>query len=72
MKRYPVVFSLFATLLLSSCGVSEDEEAIDYDNIVLADEEEEWTTGQGEGVKLIAGELPEPQEVLLNADVEEE
>jgi hypothetical protein len=51
-----------ALLTASSCEKKEESDEPDYDNMVMADEEDEWTTGQEFNGKLITGELPEVQE----------
>ena len=65
MKHLPAILSLLALFSLSSCGQKEEESEIDYDNMVMADEEEEWTT-VGEDQKVIANDaLPDPQELII-------
>lgn len=61
MKCFPVLF-VFALLTTSSCGYKEEVEEPDYDNMVMVEEEVEWTTGQEVDGKIIAGDLPESQE----------
>ncbi len=48
---------------LISCSPKEEEE-IDYDQMVMLEEEEEWTSSQPE--KMLAGDVsPDPQEVVV-------
>ena len=59
-----LISSVLLLNLLSSCTPKEEEEGIDYDNMVMLEEEEEWTTGLESGS--IAGDLvPYPQEVVI-------
>jgi hypothetical protein len=62
MRRFPILFSILALLATSSCEKQEEAEEPDYDNMVMADEEDEWTTGQEFNGKLITGDLPDAQE----------
>jgi hypothetical protein len=62
MKQFSVLFSLLALLTASSCTQKEEEQEPDYENMVMADEEDEWTPGQDE--KVIAGDL-DPQEFMI-------
>ena len=56
--------SLLALLALSSCTPKEEESQPDYDNMVMADEEEEeWTPGQDKDEQTIAD--VGPQEFLI-------
>ena len=70
MKHFPVSLVLSMMLMTFGCGQQEELEEPDYDNMVMADEEDEWTTGQeltGQELdgKVIAGERPEAQEDLI-------
>ena len=65
MRRFPVLFSILALLMVASCDKKEEVDEPDYDHMVMADEEEEWTTGQEFNGKLLAGEVPETQEVTV-------
>jgi hypothetical protein len=53
MKYLPTLISLLA---LASCTPKEEEAQPDYDNMVMAgqEEEEEWTPGQDKDEKAIA------------------
>jgi hypothetical protein len=64
MKHFSVLFSLLALFVASSCTPKEEEQEPDYENMVMADEEDEWTSGQEQDGKAIAGDL-EPQEFLI-------
>jgi hypothetical protein len=64
MRFLPLFFSLVA-LLASSCSQKQEEEEPDYENMVMADEEEPWTSDAERDRKVIAGDLPDPQERLL-------
>ncbi len=60
MKKVLLLLSLCA---LSSCSKEEDSE-LDYDNMVMVDEEEdEWTPGQEKDEKIIAD--IGPQEFII-------
>ena len=66
MRLLPVIFSLVATFAVSSCTQKEQELEPDYDNMVMADEEDGFSPGDLErDRKVIAGELPDPRELLL-------
>ncbi|MES2122743.1 MAG: hypothetical protein V4492_08220 [Chlamydiota bacterium] len=61
--RSLVFFLPCIVLGLISCSPKEDEE-IDYDQMVMLEEEEEWTSSRPE--KMLAGDVsPEPQEVVV-------
>lgn len=62
VNRFSVLFSLLVVSTISSCTPKEEEQELDYENMVMADEEEEWTPGQ-DG-KVIAGDL-DPQEFII-------
>jgi hypothetical protein len=63
MKCFSIYLSLLALILASSC--SQKEEELDYDNMVMADEEDdEWTPGQEQDIKAIAD--LDPQESIIN------
>ena len=65
MKRLPVLFSLLALFALSSCSQKEEEEGPDYDNMVMADEEDHWISDEERDRKVIAGDLPDPRERII-------
>ncbi len=65
MKHLPLLFSLMALFALSSCSQKEEEVEPDYDNMVMADEEEDWVSDQERDRKVIAGDLPDPQERII-------
>ncbi len=64
MKHISILFSLLALITVPSCTQKEEEQELDYDNMVMADEEEEWTPGQKNDVKAIAD--LDPQEFLIS------
>lgn len=53
---------LLSLLSIVSCTPKEQEQEPDYDSMVMADEEDEWSTGDR---KSIAGDLPDPQELII-------
>lgn len=62
--------AIFLLLLsLAACSPKEEEE-IDYDSMVMLEQEEEWTSSRPE--KLIAGDVsPDPQEVVIMENLED-
>jgi hypothetical protein len=52
-------------VLLASCSEQEKEAEPDYENMVMADDEEDWITDEERDRKVIAGDLPDPQEQLI-------
>ena len=63
MKRI-ILFPLLSLLALSSCSKEEDSE-LDYDNMVMADEDDdEWSPGQEKDEKEIAD--IGPQEFIIH------
>lgn len=62
MRQFLVFFSMLALIGGISCTSKEEEQEPDYDHMVMADEEEEWTTGDR---KSIAKDLPDPQELII-------
>ncbi len=64
MRRLPVLLSLMA-LFASSCSPKPEEEEPDYENMVMADEEDDWISDEERDRKVIAGELPDPQELII-------
>ncbi|MGC1879164.1 MAG: hypothetical protein WA678_07305 [Rhabdochlamydiaceae bacterium] len=56
------LFSLLVLLATSSCSQKEEEQELDYENMVMVDEEEEWSTDQVDG-KIIAD--LDPQEFII-------
>ena len=64
MRYFPIIFSSLALFALPSCSQQEKEQEPDYENMVMADDEEgEWSTLQDQ--KTIAGDLPDPQELII-------
>jgi hypothetical protein len=61
MHYFSLLFSLGALLFTAACGQKEEEQELDYDNMVMIDEEEEWLPNQG---SIIVGEF-DPQESLI-------
>ncbi len=64
MRRLPVLLSLMA-LFASSCSQKQEEEEPDYENMVMADEEDDWISDEERDRKVIASELPDPQELII-------
>jgi len=65
MRLLPVIFSLVAIIAVS-CTQKEDEQEPDYENMVMADEEDGFSQDDKEkDRKVIAGELPDPQELII-------
>ncbi len=64
MRRLPVLFS-FLTLLAVACTSKEEAQEPDYDNMVMADQEETPISDEERDRKVIAGDLPVPQELLI-------
>ena len=62
MKRYASFLALLVLLSFSSCNPREAVEEPDYDNMVMVEDEEEWTTGHELDGKTIAGDSPQLQE----------
>lgn len=65
MRHLPAVFSLLALLAVSSCSQKEEEIEPDYENMVMADEGEDSISDEERDRKMIAGDLPDPQEQLI-------
>ncbi len=65
MKRLRALFSLLALFAVSSCSQKEEAVEPDYDNMVMAEEEEDVISDEERDRKLIAGDLPDPQEQLI-------
>jgi len=66
MRYLPVLFSLVALFAASSCSQESREEEVDYENMVMAElEEEELMTDQERDRKVIAGDLPDPRERII-------
>ena len=63
MKRFPILFSLVVLFALSSCSPKEEEQEPDYENLVMADDEDEWTPGQEREGSAIAD--LDPQEFMI-------
>ncbi len=65
MRLFSILVSLLTLMTVSSCTQKEEEQELDYDHMVMADEEdEEWTPGQENDVKAIAD--LDPQEFIIN------
>jgi hypothetical protein len=64
MKKFPILFFLLALIAGSSCTQKEEEQELDYDNMVMVDEEEEWTPGNEGDTKTIAD--LDPQEFIID------
>jgi hypothetical protein len=64
MRHLPVLFSLVA-LIAASCSQRQEEEEPDYENMVMMDEENDWTSDEERDRKVIADNLPDPQELIL-------
>lgn len=41
----PLLIFVFLLAIIGSCSPKDEEHEPDYDNMVMADEEEEWSTG---------------------------
>ncbi len=56
--------TIFCLLLVCtvSCTPKEEVQEPDYDHMVMGEDEEGWSTGDR---KMIAGELPDPQELII-------
>ncbi|MBS0604962.1 MAG: hypothetical protein JSS60_08020 [Verrucomicrobia bacterium] len=65
MRHLPVLFSLMALFAVSSCSQKEEGEEPDYDNMVMADEEDDFTSDEERDRKVIAGDLPDPRELII-------
>jgi phage-related protein len=70
MKILLLFFPLMA-LLAPSCSQKQDEEEPDYENMVMADEEDTWISDAERDRKVIAGDLPDPQERIILESSEE-
>jgi len=57
------IFSLLLAAL-ASCSSQQKEQEPDYDNMVMVDEEE-WITDEERDRKIIAGDPPDPQELII-------
>ncbi len=60
MKYFSLLF-----VLLAACSQPEEEMEPDYDNMVMADEEEEWITDEERDRKVVLADPPDPQEILI-------
>ena len=56
---------LIALFALASCSQKQEEVEPDYENMVMADEEDDWITDEERDRKVIAGDLPDPQEQVI-------
>ncbi len=66
MKRWLLLVPMAALVALSSCTPKEEEVEPDYDNMVMADDEEDdWISDEEKDRKVIAGDLPDPYEQLI-------
>jgi hypothetical protein len=63
MKRLLLFFP--CVVFVVSCSQQEKEAEPDYENMVMADDEEDWITDEERDRKVIAGDLPDPQELLI-------
>lgn len=63
--RFSPVLALSMVFIASSCSQKEEEIEPDYDNMVMADEEEDGITDEERDRKVIAGDLPDPQERII-------
>lgn len=64
MNFLPVIFALMA-LFATSCSEKQEEEEPDYENMVMADEEDDWISDEERDRKVIAGDAPDPQELIF-------
>ena len=68
MHLLPLMICLIGALTLTGCSSAEKEEleGAEFENLVLAEEEEtEWTSGQAGDLHHVAGDLvPEPEEAI--------
>jgi hypothetical protein len=64
MRRLPVFYFL-VILMTSSCAQKEEEEEPDYENMVMADEEDEEVSDTERDRKVIAGDHPDPYELII-------
>jgi hypothetical protein len=62
MRKSSVLFCLFSFVSFVSCTPKEEEQEPDYEHMVMADDEEEWSTGDR---KIIVSDLPDPQEQVI-------
>ncbi len=62
MKHLLLMAALFA---VTSCSQKQEEVEPDYENMVMADEEDDWITDEERDRKVIAGDLPDPQEQVI-------
>lgn len=61
IMRYLLVLSCL--LFLAACSPKEEEQAPDYEHMVMEDpSNDEWSTGDR---KSIAADLPDPQELII-------
>ena len=58
-------FLLSSLLVLFACSQSQEEVEPDYENLVMADEEEDGITDEERDRKVIAGDFPDPQEQII-------
>lgn len=66
MKKWQIFFPFLALCAITSCSQKQEEaEEPDYDNMVMADEEEGWVTDEERDRKMIADEPPDPQELII-------
>ena len=57
---------LIALFALASCSQKQEEVEPDYENMVMAGEEDDdWITDEERDRKVIAGDLPDPQEQVI-------
>ncbi len=54
----------FLAVIATACSSKEESQEPDYDNMVMADEEE-WMSDEEKDRKVIAGDLPVPQELII-------
>jgi hypothetical protein len=55
----------FLAIFAFGCSSQQEEEGPDYDNMVMADEEEGWIADEELDRKVTAGDLPVPQEMII-------
>lgn len=61
MRYFSLLFCL-PLFLAVCCTPKEEEQEPDYDHMVMAADEEEWSTSDR---KTIATDLPDPQELII-------
>jgi len=62
MKHLLLMAALFA---VASCSQKQEEVEPDYENMVMADEDDDWISDEERDRKVIAGDLPDPQEQVI-------